>query len=441
MSDRSASEAGRGIFFGWWIVFAGLVGMAVSVGFANHGLNAFIIPLSKEFNVDIAIIASIIVLGRMETAFIGPVEGYLVDRFGPRTMMFIGVPILGVGLFLVSISPNLPTFIASFLLGVIMGTSLGFSMPISTAVANWWRRKRGRAFGIMWLGFSVGAFMVWPINELIEAHGWRWAFRVMAVATFVIGLPVAALMRHRPEQYGMLPDGDPLDRQPVPRASEEAAVKTNDEEEEVNFTVWEALKTPTLWYFTTAVSVRGAVTSAVAINLFPFVESMGGTSGQAAFLFVVHAIFSAPGRLFLSWAGDWFNKRYLMAVLLAMLGGSVLAMSQVNSFFVLTLVYAPYALVWGGLSSLPQSLRADLFGRKYYASIQGAVAPFRTGFTFAAPIFAAWMFDRTGTYEVPLLVFGVLAFISMAMILMAKPPAKRPSAQQAGASSNVSADS
>lgn len=149
MSNQPASKAGRGIFFGWWIIFAGLAGMAVSVGFANHGLNAFIIPLSKEFSVDIAIVASIIVLGRIETAFIGPVEGYLVDRFGPRTMMFIGVPILGVGLFLVSISPNLPTFIASFLLGVILGTSLGFSMPISTAVANWWRRKRGRAFGLM----------------------------------------------------------------------------------------------------------------------------------------------------------------------------------------------------------------------------------------------------------------------------------------------------
>ena len=430
MSNQPASKAGRGIFFGWWIVFAGLVGMAVSVGFANHGLNAFIIPISDEFGVDIYVVASIIVLGRMETAFIGPVEGYLVDRFGPRTMMFIGVPILGVGLFLVSISPNLPTFIASFLLGVIMGTSLGFSMPISTAVANWWRRKRGRAFGIMWLGFSVGALMVWPINELIEAHGWRWAFRVMAIATFVIGLPVAALMRHKPEQYGMLPDGDDPAHQSVPRSGEDTPTATkNDEEEEVNFTVWEALKTPTLWYFTTAVSVRGAVTSAVAINLFPLVESMGGDSKQAAFLFVIHAIFSAPGRLFLSWAGDWFNKRYLMAVLLALLGGAVLAMSQVNSIFVLTLVYAPYALVWGGLSSLPQSLRADLFGRQYYATIQGAVAPFRTGFSFAAPIFAAWMFDRTGTYEVPLLVFGVLAFISMAMILMAKPPTKRPSAQ------------
>ena len=277
MSNQPADKAGRGIFFGWWIVFAGLVGMAVSVGFANHGLNAFIIPLSKEFNVDIAIIASIIVLGRMETAFIGPVEGYLVDRFGPRAMMFIGVPILGIGLFLVSISPNLPTFIASFLLGVILGTSLGFSMPISTAVANWWRRKRGRAFGLMWLGFSVGALMVWPINELIEAHGWRAAFRVMAVATFIIGLPVAAVMRHKPEQYGMLPDGDDPVRQSAPRAGEDTPAATkNDEEEEVNFTVWEALKTPTLWYFTTAVSVRGTVTSAVAINLFPLVESMGG---------------------------------------------------------------------------------------------------------------------------------------------------------------------
>jgi MFS family permease len=102
-------------------------------------------------------------------------------------------------------------------------------------------------------------------------------------------------------------------------------------------------------------------------------------------------------------------------------------MSQATSITSLTLLYAPYALVWGGLSSLPQSFRADLFGREHYASIQGAIAPFRTGFTFAAPVFAAWMFDQTGSYQIPLMVFGVFAFIAMGMIFMARPPKKHAS--------------
>ncbi|PZC51104.1 MAG: Sugar phosphate permease [Chloroflexi bacterium] len=415
------------VFYGWWIVFAGLAGMSISVGFANHGLSAFIIPIADEFNVDIAVVATILVLGRIETAFIGPVEGYLVDRFGPRTMMFIGVPILGVGLLVVSITSSLPTFVASFLLGVVLGTSLGFSMPISTAVANWWREKRGRAFGLMWLGFSVGALLVWPINHVIEAYGWRWAFRVMAILTFVVGFPVSAVMRHRPEDYGMVPDGErSKENNGLSVPSENKAVNSI-QEQEINFTVWEALKTPALWYFTMAISVRGAVTGAVAINLFPLVESLGGSSSQAAFLFVIHAIFSAPGRLFFSWAGDWFNKRYLMTVLLGLLGIAILTMSQATSITSLTLLYAPYALVWGGLSSLPQSFRADLFGREHYASIQGAIAPFRTGFTFAAPVFAAWMFDQTGSYQIPLMVFGIFAFIAMGMIFMARPPEKHAS--------------
>ena len=407
--------------------------MAVSVGFANHGLTAFVIPLSEEFTVGFATMAALISVGRVETAFIGPLEGYLVDRFGPRTMMFIGVPLLGFGLILVSLAPNFVTFAAVFLLTVVMGTSLGFSMPISTAVANWWRRKRGRAFGIMWLGFSIGALMVWPINQVIEAYGWRWAFRIMGIATFVVGFPVAALLRHKPEQYGMLPDGDPSqDKTDAPATRNETLVKQPEPDEgEVNFTVWEALRTPTLWYFITAIGVRGAVTSAVAINLFPLAESLGGSSTDASFLFVIHGVFSAPGRLFLSWAGDRFNKRYLMAILLALLGTAVLFMSQITSMSMLTLAYAPYALVWGGLSSLPQSLRADLFGRQNFATIQGAVAPFRTIFSFVAPIFAAWMFDRTGSYEVPLLVFGIMSFIAMALILMAKPPRKPSATPQA----------
>ncbi len=392
--------------------------MVIQNGFNFHGINAFLIPLSTTFGVSLTAVAAIISLARIESAFTGPLEGYLVDRFGPRTMMFIGVPILGTGFMLVSIAPTFPIFVATFIFGVVLGGSLGFHSPITTTVANWWVKKRGRAFGILWLGQSAGSAVVPVIAWFIEAFGWRTAFRAMGVVVFLVGLPVASLMRHRPEQYGLLPDGDQEPAQ-TRQATEDAAF-----EREPAFTALEAMRTPTFWYFVIAIAVRVSVTTAVAINSFNLVDALGGTAAQAGLLFLLQGLLSAPGRLFLSWAGDTVNKRHIMAVSLAVLAACLLLMSQVTSVSQLMLVWAPYCAAWGGLTVLPHSMRADLFGRRNFATIQGAMSPIQLPFSALAPIFAAWMFERTGSYETPFLVFGGLALLSMVLILQARPIAQ-----------------
>jgi MFS family permease len=409
-----------------------MLGMTISVGFNHHGINAFVRPLSDTFAVSITVVAGVISVARIETAFIGPVEGYLVDRFGPRTMMLIGVPIMGIGFILISVAPNFPLFIAAFLFGVVLGSSLGFGNPISTAVANWWIRKRGRAFGILWIGTSLASMIVPLINWLIENMGWRGAFRLMGFIVISAGLPVASLMRHRPEQYDMLPDGDLPSDAPgdVPSDVINAASADNPVQPvgEVNFTILEALRTPTFWYFAVSVSMRTAITTAVAVNSFILVESLGGTTQQASMLFLLQGVMSAPGRVFLSWAGDLINKRYIMAVSLAVMALALMAMSQATTMTQITVLWVPYAVVWGGLSSLPQSLRADLFGRRNFATISGTMSPLQSAFSFAAPIFAAWLFERTGSYQIPFLVFSGMAMLSMVLILLAKPPTRSVSA-------------
>ena len=89
----------------------------------------------------------------------------------------------------------------------------------------------------------------------------------------------------------------------------------------------------------------------------------------------------------------------------------------------------PYAITWGGLSALPLSLRADLFGRRHYATIQGFMSPIMNILGVSAPIFAAWVFERTGSYEIPLLTFGTMGIVAAAMILMIRTPSRRRAAQ------------
>jgi MFS family permease len=412
--QRKDQKFPNNIFYGWWIIIAGLVGMTLGVGFNFHALNAFIIPISDSFNVSISIVATVLSVARIETALIGPLEGYLVDRFGPRIMMFIGIPIMSLGFFLISYAQNITVFIICFLFGVVLGSSLGLGNPISTSVANWWVKKRGRAFGILWLGTSLASIMVPLVNIFIESFGWRSAFRLMGLLVLIVGIPIACVMRHRPEQYGMFPDGDD------PNTILEHPNTTTDSIES-SFTMFEAIRLRTFWAFTFSVSIRIGITTAVAINSFPLVVSLGGTTSQASMLFLLQGILSAPGRLFLSWAGDNINKRYIMAVSLLVMTISLFCMSLAKSFSFLALCWIPYSVVWGGLSSLPQSLRADLFGRKNFGSIQGAMSPFHSIFSVSGPIFAAAVYESTKSYSGAFVTFSCLSLISMVLILIAKP--------------------
>ena len=210
------------------------------------------------------------------------------------------------------------------------------------------------------------------------------------------------------------------------KSPQDEATKVNDASEEVDFTIWEALRTRTFWYFAISVSMRTGITTAVAVNSFPLiVEQLHGTPGQASFLFLLQGICSAPGRVFLSWAGDSINKRYIMAGSLIVMSVTLLLMSQATSVGMLTVIWIPYAIVWGGLSSLPQSLRADLFGRRNFATIQGTMSPMQSLFSFLTPVFAALLFNIYGSYEIPFLTFAGMSFIAMVLILGSKPPTKR----------------
>ena len=402
--------------------------MLIGAGFNYHGLNAFVIPLSDTFGVSLTAVTTVLAVARIETAFIGPLEGYLIDRFGPRTMMFLGVPLMGVGFLILSVASSFTVFIVVLFLGVIMGSSLGFGSPITTAVANWWHRHRGRAFGIMWLGISAGAIMVPLVNQLIEQFGWRWAVRVMGVLVLLLGLPTAAIMRHRPEQYGMLPDGDvATDPAEEPHQGEPSAPLHSQPppDGEREFTLGQALRSAAFWYFSLSYGLRVGVTSAVGINIFPLVQSIGGTTYQASLIFLVHGVFSAPGRLFLSWAGDYFNKRFLMAGLFLLLAACVFGIGQVTSLPALFIIYVPYAVSWGGLSALPQSFQADLFGRQHYATIRGASAPMQSVFSLIAPPFATLIFERTGSYAIPFTLLAGTAVLAALLVMNAKPSSPR----------------
>ena len=195
------------VFYGWWVVAAS-VGIAVYIAaVVFYGFTAFFQPMADDLGWSYTEISLGASLRGLESGLMAPVVGMLIDRWGPRRVIFMGAILLSLGMFLLSRSTTLLSFYTAFAF-IALGTS-GCSMTaLVTTVANWFKRNIGLASGIATCGFGLSGIMVPVIVKLIDAYEWRSAMAILALGALLIVAPLSLLFRHKPEQYGYLPDGD-----------------------------------------------------------------------------------------------------------------------------------------------------------------------------------------------------------------------------------------
>lgn len=395
--------------------------MALSSGINFHGFGNFIIPLGNEFGWSRAQISVAFSLARVESGLIGPIEGFFVDRLGPRRLMLIGIPLMGLGYILLSKVDSFIGFVAVYVGAIALGNSMGMSVPMTASVANWFRRKRGLAFGLMWSGVGLGGVLVPALAFLIERFGWRDASMIVGGMFIVLGVPIAMVMRHRPESYGLLPDGDP----PRASAAEDTRATPAQPDLSQDFTAREALKTSSFWILTFSIAARSLVTGGVGLHLVPFFVGLGASPISAAALTGSVGIMSIPGRFGLSAIGDYVDRRYIMAGSLALMTIAVALMSQVTTLRAVIPFLMLYSITQGGISVIPQALVADYFGRKSYATIQGFRSTVQMIGIIVGPVISGYVFDQTGSYKIAFLSFSVATVVSMVLVLILRPPRKQ----------------
>ena len=394
--------------------------MSIASGINFHGFGNFIIPLGEEFGWSRTTISVVFSVARLESGLIGPVEGWAVDRFGPRRLIAVGIPLMGLGYMAMSRIDGLLGFFFVYVFMIALGNSLGMSTPITASVANWFNRKRGLAFGIMWSGVGVGGLFVPALGWLVETYGWRPAALIVGVFIALLGIPVAAVMRHRPESYGYYPDGIVPEEVRASGAARRPVLPdlSND------FTAREALRTSSFWFLTLSIMARSLVSGGIGLHLVPFFIDLGASSVTAAALAGSVGLMSIPGRFGLSALGDFVNKRYVMVASLALMAVSIVFMARAPSVAAVIPVLVAFSASQGGISVIPQSLIADYFGRRSYATIQGFRSTIQMLGIIAGPIISGYFFDTTGSYTIAFMCFSGAALVSMVLVFMAKPPVK-----------------
>ncbi|MDY6917558.1 MAG: MFS transporter [Chloroflexota bacterium] len=415
------------------MVGAGTFLYFLGIGSIFYGFSTFFNPMVEEFGWSRTVTSGAYSLSRLEGGLEGPIVGPLIDKFGARKLIFVGVILGGIGFIVLSRINNALGLYLVFGLLISMGYNTGFFHATTTAAANWFIKRRSRALGLITVGGGLGGAAIVPLLAVLITHyGWRWAAIIIGLAILAIGIPLAFIIRSKPEDKGMLPDGiqpGEAEAQAIPEAVEAQAsgLKAAVDEGEVNFTVREALRTKAFWTYIVAMMLRACILSSIVIHQIPHLTDVGISYTAAANCLGIMVFISIPGRFIFGWLGDMFDKRVLMFITCVIQAVGIFIFVQVSSLWMAYLFVTVYGLGYGGAIPLSVALRGQLFGRKIFATIGGISSGFSAIGTVAAPVLAGYVFDVSGSYSVAfyaLMALILLSGFAFLMIRYPKPPAR-----------------
>lgn len=412
------------IFYGWWIVAAGFAIQWTVGALLFHPFGIYVVEFEEQFGWNRTKLSIAFSLARVEDGLLGPIQGWMIDRFGPRAVMRVGVVVFALGFVAFSMMNSLATFYITFLLMAIGAALAGF-LSVTTAVVNWFVRQRTLAVGIALIGVAGGGLAAPGVALLIEEIGWRNTALVSAAIVAIIGLPATQLVRHRPEPYGLRPDGD---QAPVPGASrsEDGAFT------EVSVTASQAMRSRAFWAISFAHAAALLVVSAVMVHFVAHVEEqLDYTRAQAAGLITVLTLMVIIGQVGGGWAGDRLNSRMIIAVCLLGHAVAMLLLTFASTLWMVVAFTLLHGIAWGVRGPVILAMRAEYFGPHSYGTIMGFSSLIVMLGMIIGPIFAGLVYDNTGSYEFGFTLLALVAGAGSLLMLLAGSPPPRPARRPA----------
>jgi MFS family permease len=409
---------GGKVFYGWWIVLAcaGVQWLAALTWMHSYG--GYTLHLQEEFGWSMSILSLAFALTRLESGLLGPLQGWLVDKYGPRLILVIGTLIFGCGFFVFSQVNSITTYFVAFIL-IALGSSLGGFATLMVSIVSWFDLHRSKAIAWSQLGFSFGGLCVPFAMMGLEAFGWRDMALYSGIMVLVVGLPLVSLVRHRPEDYGEIPDGISIEN----NATNEESASNNPRVMQISLTWRQAVKEPSFWMISAGHGLSLLTVSSMLAHLIPHLtRSLDYTPVEAGFVFALMTGIQTAGLFLGGYLGDRYDKRIICTICMAGHCFGLLAITYATGFSWVLAFAILHGLSWGVRGPLMVALRADYFEPKSFGTIMGISSLIVMLGMTAGPIAGGVLYDMYGNYE---LAFTVIAFCSLSGGLcfwFAKPP-------------------
>jgi MFS family permease len=416
------------VFYGWVIVAGAWLMYMLNQAAFTWGFTLFVEPLSQRFGWSRTSITVAWALSLGWGLLLAPWFGKLQDRRGARPVMLTGGLLGAAGWILMPAATSYWQFLACIVL--LVGTGINGAIGPSAgsaAIAQWFKVRRSLALGIYFTGSGgAGLLLIPAMSMLVERYGWEVAALGLGGTMLAITLAVAPMMRHKPETYGLEPDGGSrpvaraggrrpwsfLTRLPLPKPR---PVSPRE------LTLEQALRSTAFWLFTAAIFLRYVGMGITQVHQMPHMLASGINPWVATAALSLALAINIPARIAVGWLGDLYDKNWLLN-LLAIAGGFALFAFALIGPDRVGLVWF-YAIFWGiGLAMLPLQAAwvADAFGRAHYGAINATSNSFALSGRLVGALGAAVVYDVLGNYTA-VMMLGAAGFGIGAMLLLLLP--------------------
>jgi MFS family permease len=347
-------------------------------------------------------------IGALGMAIGSPFAGRLIDRFGARRTMVAGVILCGTGLTIASNATQIWHFYLLFI-AIGIGLSTSSMLPASVVIANWFQQKRGMAMGITFMGTSFGGMVMNPVTTyMVQTYGWRKSYLIMGIGMMLLTIPlISLLIRTRPSEMGLLPDGQEPDQEETETIS--------------GHTLFEAARTPAFWFIAANMFLTNFMANGIIAHGYPHLTDIGYSARFAGYITAMSRGFMTLGKVTLGLFADrWGARRvFFLSALMTAVGIWILMIAGHPWLAVL------YAIVFGfpqgGPLALTPMVAADCHGLANFGAIFGAMNFFSILGAGVGPIVIGMLYESSGSYTSAFTLLIVLTVISAVFIFMARP--------------------
>ena len=386
-------------FYGWVVVAAAFVTMAVGVN-ARTAFSLLFPPILEEFGWERGVTAGAFSFGFLVSAAMSPVLGRLMDRRGPRAVVGFGVGVTAAGLLLAPLIREPWHLYAT--LGVLVGggvVCLGYTGQ-ALFLPNWFVRRRGLAMSLAYSGVGVGSIVLLPwVQTLIGGAGWRAACLTLGVLVLVLLVPLSLLLKGRPEEIGLAPDGD---RTAAGAAGVSRAANVVDPEwAAVDWTLGRAVRTARFWWIAVGYSCGLFAWYAVQVHQTKYLVEIGFTPTVAAWALGLVSLVAIPGQVALGHLSDRIGREWIWTVGslgFAVCYAALLLLDEAPTPALLYVMVASQGMLGYGLASVFGAIPAEVFEGRHYGAIFGTINVAAIAGGAAGPWVAGALHDATGDY-------------------------------------------
>ena len=406
------------LFYGWTVVSVLGVFGAVGVGLAGANFALFIGPMSEELGWSASTFGWAVFVRLAMILAAGPVIGRILDLRGPRLPVLAATLVAGgLTLWLSRVGAVWELMLAFAVMGLV-GMGRANDLQASAPTAQWFVRRRGLAMGVALAGTPLGVAVYYPLTQLlIDLYGWRDALTVLALTGTAIVVPLAFLLRRRPEDMGLAPDGDglPSDRRAAARARSD----------ERSLTRGQALRTGRFWLMLAGFTALTYGLSTLTIFRVPHFIERGLSPPLVAAAISVDAVVAIVASVALGRALDRLPSRGVLAAGAAAAGFCAVGLIVVDGVFWLFAANIGYALGFQITHVAQGVMWADQFGRRHQGDIRGLTIPVTVGVGALAFPVTGWVRDEAGVYTPAWVVSIALLTAAAAALAAVRPPATR----------------